>query len=236
MYTGDLDIVYFVKEAPRNEELRYSLRSVAANMPHKRVWIFGGCPTNIAPDIYVKVNQEGDTKWDKVRAMFKMAAENKELTDNFILFNDDFYVMEPTDHLFPAYRGTLQEYIKVIEDNYRHQPTSYTRLLRECDKKLESLGKTKFAYELHTPFIFNKKKLLRVIEEFPDQHCTRTFYGNLYKIGGERRSDVKVFSDKPPFDFKATQFLSSDDTVVNVNNAVWRYLRKTFNKKSEFER
>ena len=42
MDTKDLDIVYFVKDTPTNEELRISLRSVAKNMPHKRVWVFGG--------------------------------------------------------------------------------------------------------------------------------------------------------------------------------------------------
>lgn len=236
MNTKDLDIVYFVKDTFMNEELRYSLRSVCANMPHKRVWIFGGRPMNIEPDVHVKVKQEGNTKWDRVRTMFRMAAENKEITDDFLLFNDDFFIMQPTDHIDPMYRSSLQDYIKVIEDNYMHKPTSYTKLLRSCDAELESLGVTRYAYELHIPFIFNKEKLLKIINNFPDQHCTRTFYGNLFGIGGEKRSDVKIFSDKPGFDYKTSQFLSTDDSVVNVNNDVWRYIRKQFPKKCEYER
>lgn len=236
MDTKDLDIVYFVKDAPSNEELRYSLRSVCTNMPHKRVWIFGGRPMNIEPDVHVKVKQDGNTKWDRVRTMFRMAAENKEITDNFLLFNDDFFIMQPTDHIDPMYRSSLQDYIKVIEDNYMHKPTSYTRLLRACDAELESMGATRYAYELHIPFIFNKEKLLKIINDFPNQHCTRTFYGNLFGIGGEKKSDVKIFSDKPRFDYKSSQFLSTDDPVVNVNNAVWRYIKRQFPKKCEYER
>ena len=57
MNTADLDIVYFVKEWPTNEELHYSLRSVAKNMPHKRVWIFGGHPKGVIPDVYIKVKK-----------------------------------------------------------------------------------------------------------------------------------------------------------------------------------
>ena len=233
--TADLDIVYFVKEGFMNEELRYSIRSVARNMPHKRIWIFGGCPTSIVPDVRVMVHQEGKTKWDRVRNMFKMAAENKELTNNFILFNDDFFVMKPTDRIDPMYRSTLEDYIHVIESNFRNKMTPYSKILRECDNELESLGATRYAYELHIPFIFNKKKLLKIIEDFPDQHCTRTFYGNLYKIGGTKRSDVKVYNDRPPFDYKDQQFLSTDDPVVNINNNVWRYIKATFPKKSEYE-
>ena len=129
MDTKDLDIVYFVKDGTRNEELRYSLRSVSMNMPHKRVWIFGGCTLNIVPDVRVKVAQTGKTKWDRVRNMYKMVCENKEITDNFIMFNDDFFVMHPTDHIEYMYRCSLEEHIKILEP---HRPTEYSRLLRKC--------------------------------------------------------------------------------------------------------
>ena len=38
------DVVYIVKEDPRNEELRYSIRSVCENFPVRNIWIFGYCP------------------------------------------------------------------------------------------------------------------------------------------------------------------------------------------------
>ena len=38
MNTKDLDIIYFVKDCFINEELRFSLRSVAKNLPHRKVW------------------------------------------------------------------------------------------------------------------------------------------------------------------------------------------------------
>lgn len=229
MDTADLDIIYFVKESPHNEELRYSLRSVDANMPHKRVWIFGGCPLNIVPDVRVKVTQTGKTKWDRVHNMYKMVCENKEITDNFIMFNDDFFVMKPTDHLEPLYRCTLDEHIKILEP---HKPSPYSKILRACRKEFPG---EPLSYELHVPFIYNKKKLLKLLEKYPNQHCTRTLYGNTYKIGGKKSSDVKIFTYKPEFDYKNTQFLSTDDPIINVNNDAWRWLQKQFIKKSRFE-
>ena len=232
MQTKDLDIVYFVKDGIRNEEFKYSLRSVSQNMPHKRVWVFGGCLPNIIPDVRVRVAQEGRTKWDKVRTMFKMACENKEITDNFILFNDDFFVMQPTDFIEPLYRCSLEDHIHILEPR---GPTEYSKLLRRCYNELKRIGASQLSYELHTPFIFNKKKLLRMLNDYPKQHCTRTLYGNIYNIGGRRSNDVKIFTVKPEFDYKNSRFLSTDDPIVNVNNDIWRWIRKQFPKKSDYE-
>lgn len=231
MNTADLDIVYFVKDGMYNDELRYSLRSVDANMPHKRVWIFGGCPVNVVPDIRVRVDQVGKTKWDRVRNMYKMVCENKEVTDNFIMFHDDFFVMRPTNHLTPLYRCTLDEHIKILESK---RPTAYSKLLRNCREAIK--GDVALSYELHTPFIFNKEWLSGVLGAFPGYHAIRTIYGNLYYAGqSERSNDPKVFDSKPTFDYKNSQFLSTDDPVINVNNDIWRWLQKQFPKKSRFE-
>lgn len=232
MDAKELDIVYFVKDTPRNEELRYSLRSVAKNMQYNRVWIFGGCPFNIVPDIRVRVDQVGKTKWDRVRNMYKMVCENKEITDDFIMFNDDFFVMQPTNYIEPLYRCPLEEHIKILEPS---KPTPYSKLLREAKQTLERWGCPTLSYELHTPFIFNKKKLLKMLETFPNAHCCRTMYGNLYNVSGRQSSDVKIFSSKTELNYKNLQFLSTDDPVVNINNDIWRWLKKQFPKKCEYE-
>lgn len=234
MDTKKLDIVYFVKDGIKNEELRYSLRSVDTNMPHRRVWIFGGCPMNITPDVRVRVDQTGCTKWDKVRNMYKMACENKEITDNFIMFNDDFFVMQPIDYLEPFFRATLDEHIPILEAKLK-RPSEYSRLLRKCRDKLTELGETKLSYELHTPFIFNKQNFLDMLNKYPEMHCARTMYGNLYKVGGRRTNDVKIFNINPSFDYKNSRFISTDDSIVNINNDIWRWLQKQFPKKSKFE-
>lgn len=229
MNTKDLDVVYFIKDGTRNEEFRYSLRSICKNMPFARVWVFGGCPTNIVPDVRIRVQQEGITKWDRVHAMFKLACENKELSENFILFNDDFFIMKPTDRIDPYYRDTLEEHVKVLGQGL------YAHMLTGIDEELKSRKLSTYSYELHIPFIFNKKKLLKLLEDNPDLRCTRTMYGNTYKIGGERKSDVKIFSDRPAFDYKNSDMLSTDDSVININNDAWRWLKNQFPNKCKYE-
>lgn len=229
MNTKDCDIVYFIKDGLQNEEFRYSLRSVCENMPHKRVWVFGGCPRSIVPDVRIRVKQEGKTKWDRVHAMFKLACENKELSDDFILFNDDFFIMQPVDKIETIHRGLLEDHVKVLGKG------PYATMLSEISDELKSRKLTSYSYELHTPFVFNKKKLLKLLNDNPDLRCTRTMYGNTYKIGGERASDVKIFSTNPEFDYKNSVFLSTDDSVINKNNDAWRWIKKQFPNSCEYE-
>lgn len=229
MESKNLDIVYFIKDGLVNEEFRYSLRSVCKNMPHGRIWVFGGCPRSIVPDIRVRVAQEGKTKWDRVHAMLQMACENKELSDDFILFNDDFFVMQPTDKIEVIHRGLMRDHTKVLGKG------PYATMLNGIADELERRGLGTYSYELHTPFVFNKKKLLKLLNDNPDLRCTRTMYGNTYKIGGERASDVKIFCTNPAFDYKNSRFLSTDDSVITRNNDAWNWIKKQFPEQCEYE-
>lgn len=229
MNTEKMDVVYFVKDGIHNDELRHSIRSVCKNMPYRRIWIFGGCPKNIVPDVRVRVEQEGKTKWDKVHAMFKMAAENKEISDDFILMNDDFFIMKPITKIDTIHRGLLEDHVKVLGTG------QYRRMLEGVDAELKKRGKSTYSYELHTPFVYNKKKLLKLLNDNPNLRCTRTMYGNLYKIGGKRASDVKIFSSTPDFDYENTTFLSTDDPMVKPTCDTWRYIMKQFPGQCKYE-
>ena len=112
------DIVYFVKETKENEELRYSLRSLS-NFPHGKVWFYGGCPDGLNPDFHVPVKQDKDNKWKNVSMMLDMACNNQDITKEFWLFNDDFFIMEKIEHPKNYYRGDLYKRIVQLEDVYK---------------------------------------------------------------------------------------------------------------------
>lgn len=230
----DLDIVYFVKNTGINEELRYSLRSVDKNLPNNRVWIYGGCPQMLHPDKFVLIKQIGQTKWDKVQAMIREVAMNEEITENFILMNDDFFILKPIKKLPAYYRSSLYEHIVKIEMKHGNVPNAYTNELRKVCKALDEKGMTVRSYELHIPIVLNRHKILEVLGAFPGYHCTRTLYGNYCQLGGERRSDVKVFEPGQPFD-RDGDFLSTEDETF-ATGEVGKFLKSTFREKSRFER
>lgn len=234
METKNIDAVYFVRDG-ENDELRFSLRSVEKNLPIRKVWIYGGKPEDIQPDEFVRIPQpknEG-TKWDCVRANFQRVAENPEITEDFILMNDDFFINQPTDRIEPHTAGTLQEHIDRIERNYRNAPTTYTIELRRAQRVLEEAGLTTNSYELHIPMIINRKKLAETLAAFPPRHATRSLYGNLHQIGGTRAKDCKIIRPEQPFNRDA-QFLSSDDSTWG-DTELARFIRQQFPDKSRWE-
>ena len=82
---GKYDIVYCLKEAWTNEELRYSLRSVEENFKYRMVVFYGGCPGKLTPDRHVRVIQSQPTKWERVRNMLYLICDDDELTEDFWL-------------------------------------------------------------------------------------------------------------------------------------------------------
>lgn len=234
METKNLDAVYFVREG-ENEELRYSLRSVDQNLRCRKVWIIGGKPDWANPDGFVRIPQDDKdrTKWDKVQESLRRVAANEEITEDFILMNDDFFINQPTSKIEPATAGTLQEHIERIERNYRNAPTTYTIELRRAQRVLEEAGLTTNSYELHIPMIINRKKLAETLAFFPPRHATRSLYGNLHKIGGTRQKDCKVVRIGQPFS-KEAQFLSSDDSTWGDTDLA-NFIKQKFSKKSRWE-
>lgn len=233
---GKYDVVYFVKDTPENAELVYSLRSLEENWRYNKVWFCGGCPTNLTPDKHFKIEQRGDSKWSKVRNMIADVCNNDEITENFWLFNDDFYILKPRPvNMTPKYNGELIPYIERIER--KHGPDAYTIRLRKADTDLKLAGKTTLNYEVHKPMLINRKKALEVLEKFPDTPAFRSLYGNYWQIGGENRHDMKVkitYYGKMGLVEESWDFLSSSDTSFNQGN-VGEFIRKRFNKPSRFE-
>lgn len=233
MDTQELDVVYFVKNSYENEELRYSLRSVEQNLPHRNVWIYGNPPCGIEVDRIARFQQTGKTKWARVRSMFEKLYLNDDLSEDFILMNDDFFVMKPITELKNYYGGSLQERIDVIEKHFKG-PTSYTIRLRRTNEHLKKLKLTTKNYELHIPIIVNKKKFLEQLDRYTGiDGASRSFYGNTYKIGGTKIKDVKVYDLDDKFNHN-TMFLSTSDISFHFGE-VGKYIREKFPNKSRFE-
>lgn len=224
MRTANLDIVYFVKESVSNEELRYSLRSVEKNLPHRKVWIYGGCPKGIKPDFYVHIKQVGNLKYDRVQNMFREVCLNDKISKNFILMNDDFFIMQKTEQIEPAYRCTLKEHADIIRGKFGANAYSFNLL--KAMEALEKYGFSQLSYELHTPMIINRCKMLEVLGAFPGIHAIRSLYGNYHEIGGKRMNDVKIYESSQKFD-EGSQFLSTED-VMFQKGLVGEFIRNRF--------
>lgn len=204
------DIVYILRDNVGAEELRYSLRSIEANMDHGKVWFYCGKPEGIEPDEYVPHIQTGSTKWERVRSSLIEIGNNNKISKKFWLFNDDFYVLAPMKSEKPLHRGLLMDHILDIEDRHRSTQTSYSRELRKCEDQLRQAGLTTLDYALHIPILIDREKLLETLQMFPRCPMIRSLYGNYAKIGGEFHADVKTMDPNREISEDADFFSTSN--------------------------
>lgn len=222
------DVVYFVKESPSNEELRYSLRSVEKNFPHNKVWIYGGKPNDIHPDEYVWRRQVG-MKWERVRNMLRTACMNNAITEDFWLFNDDFFILKRIENPENHYYKTLEEHADEIER--RNGSSLYTMRLRELAGLLRQEGFETKNYAVHMPMLINRKKMAEVLDKYPRTPMFRALYGNYWNIGGTERADVKV---------RTTSLESTSAEMISSSDLTWirpvgEFVRSKFRTPSRFE-
>ena len=235
---GNYDIVYFVKECPNNDELRYSLRSVEENFSYKDVWFYGGCPSSLSPDHFVKVRQNAPTKWENVRNMMLLVCKNEEITGHFWLFNDDFFILKPTkENMLPKYDGTLSSKIQEVKDKTHGEGSEWSENLERLRKLLLKEGKTEYCYAVHVPMLIDRHKMVEVLEKYPHEPMIRALYGNMCGVGGEQLADPK-YSDADDrnigHDIAQLDMVSTSDDSFRAGY-IGRWLRDKFQERSRFE-
>ena len=231
---GEHDVVYLLRDGV-NEELRFSLRSVDENFPHRKVWFVGGCPDGLNPDEHMEVEQYGTTKFERVRNMLVDVCMNHEITEDFWLFNDDFFVMWQSCEKIPqSVNGTLEQRIHDIEmkENFG-APTTYSKKLRHLVQTLTKAGLPTLNYAVHKPILVNRKKALEVLEKFPNEPMFRALYGNYWHIEAVDESDCKV--RRIDRRLKTNKmFISTSDDSFN-HGMIGADLRRHFSNPSRFE-
>lgn len=233
MRTDKADIVYFVKNAPHNEELRYSLRSIEKNFPHATVWIYGFCPYELNTDRIVNVEQMEPTKWQNTRKLMAAACANDDITPDFWLFNDDFFIMKPITELPPLYDGDIITHIEEIKVRHGGAGTAYTRQLEHLVKTLKKAGYGTKNYAIHKPMLINRAKMRETLEKYPDEPMLRALYGNMHNIGGQPAKDCKIAAHLRP-NTKDEAIISTDDYAF-ANLDTGDYIRAQFPDKCKYE-
>ena len=223
------DIIYILKPELDTDELKYSLRSVDKNFPHNRVWFVGGQPKGLKPDIALPHVQTGNSKWNLIKSSMLLAIQDPRLTEEFFLFNDDFFVMKPFKGEFINYvDGTLER--RIDELHTESGLNAYTRTLLKIEQELKGLRCPTMNYDVHLPMLFEKSKV-GVINKVSSPQM-RSAYGNINRSPYIVRPDVKVYDlESIPED---ADFLSTNDKTFQ-DGKVGQYIRDKFSKPSRFE-
>lgn len=174
-------------------ELEACIALIKKNVPHRNIYVLEEYEKSVFSGVS-HINQILKLQW---------ALENLDVTDEFYLFNDDFFVMEPVDDIPYLHRGTISSHLSGRVGG------SYTNALKITK---EHLGGEALSYELHVPMLFDKKKLLPLLNllerniEIGKCPLIRSLYGNHYDVGGVETIDVKN-----PQDYRLCTFLSTNE-------------------------
>ena len=218
-----IDIVYVLKESDNNLDLKYSLRSLVNVTGYNKVWFSGYCPTWTKPDGFVKTAQTNN-KWLNSLTNVVAACKNNKITENFALFNDDFFAINPVNLLtdLNLYRDTLDNAI----EKYRKEKYSRWRdAHRQTKRLLEKLKCKHFDnFALHIPVIINKNAFLEMmdkpeIKDHIDNYrllSYRSVYGNLNWNHPTKVHDIKLKKGEDIKDENLNrQWTSVRDNVTN---------------------
>lgn len=257
-----MDVVYFYRDVPRSQvigrgtdELRYSLRSLAANMADLgEVHLFGGRPPWVSEHVsYYPVKQVGrkhENTW-RIWRQIASAARNGYLPEWFLIMNDDFFLISPLADAVPAYvTGPLGRWLAERSGT----------VLREAGMRTQAFIAARgvpvehqLGYELHVPFLVHGPSL---VELWPalDQATNnaggstarrlmkRSIIGNLtpgMNAGAELMpGDVKIFGNgrDPAGDPPGPWVSTSDDSFARRNvSPVGVSIRAALRSRCRFE-
>ena len=213
--------MYLVKRSRHNEELRYSLRSLK-HLPHSRVWIVGHRQPWLTNVDHIPVEQNPAQKWTSQVANLRAACLHPKVSDPFVMFNDDFFVMKPLAEV-PALHGGL------MAERTTSRNSEWSRRFRET---AAYIGPDALTYDgIHTPMTFRKQQMLDVLDEIGTRLLFRSVYGNRWKIGGMRTANTKVSDETEPEDWA---LLSTSDRSFK-HYPVGRHIREAFDEPSPYE-
>jgi hypothetical protein len=217
-----MDYVYICKYG-ENEELRYSIRSVEANLPPGKIWVVGGKPSWYSGN-YIPVEQSAGKQHSAIKNLSAIV-QSDQIQEDFVLMNDDFFVVKPVKEIKTYHGGSLKDKIDLRREI---TPGSrYLDLLLKTYKVLQKIGIAEILdYEIHVPMKISKTGLREALG-FGTQW--RSTYGNTHRVGGEKIEDVKVYGSIDLSDLSysidnlVSEYLSTDDQSFPI---VWKKLLK----------
>lgn len=190
-----MDVVYILGTGSRwaNNELRYSLRSLQKHAQNLgTIWVVGEKPdwinwsASIKHLAYTESSSKSVHIWEKLRR----AALHPDVSEYFIYFDDDHFLMRTTDLAqLPHYHSG---------DLYPLNMGFLPGTGLDMWQTLNSEGFSSNNFDIHVPFPITKSKFLQVWNKWGhtrhgiNPFLPRSLYGNMFQIPGVFLPDLKI--------------------------------------------
>lgn len=200
-------VLYFVREGDDNEELRYSLRSLCAHLPHEDVVIVGYRPSWVREVRHIPGNRYG-SKWLNVYDNLRLACS--ALGGSFTVMNDDIFLLAPMDRAPSWDRGLLRDHMQ------KCRGSAWRGSLERTLAALRQHGIMQpVSYEIHAPVEMVAAKLEQVLAphtQTSNPPQWRTLYGNIHAVPSVTVKDTKLLRSTSNWDRSRPIVSTEDDT------------------------
>lgn len=231
-----MDVLYILGTGSRfnDKELRYSLRSLEAHYEFDRFYLVGECPEWCKPDTYIKAEDPYPIKSKNAYHKIKIGCQS-DISDTFLLMNDDFIILKNQSEVPHYYNGTIQEEL----DKHAKRKSDYHKGMQRS----RDLFPNGLNFEVHYPFPIHKDEWLKIMETYIHAITRGALIRNIYGNSTNRFDrkpvdrDCKIY--KPLTEEQRIEqwfkrkFISLGDT--SCTNKVFKRLKKEFPNKSTYE-
>lgn len=240
-----MDLVFMVRASREYEELRYALRSMAAHLPHERVWVYGGRPSWLSDRvIHVPVTQGGRAHANTAQVTAAIGG-NRSLSERFYWCHDDMFVLAPVASVpvmwrceWPEWEAAAAVRTRGVGDPYGPAKT------RATAEVLAAFGKRpRYSYELHMPMPVERDVLAELVQAVTvydpralERVQKRSLYGNWADAGGRPAADVKIRGLGKATTLPAGAVFTSTNDAGFRFSAVGEAIRAAFPDPSPYER
>lgn len=226
-----LDIVYPIGNGSlcKNQEVKYSLRSLK-NIEHSgKIFIIGN-KVGFLHGVFYHQIADRTRKQTNVINKLLYACNISNLSDNFLLMNDDFFFLEKQE---------IKNYVNrlSLKDLQSKTPNSnYGLALKNTIEWLRKNNLPMVNFEIHYPMIFNKQKFKKLFSDIKldREYNYRSIYGNYYQLQGIPIKDFKIHEVTDFNENKQRNFLSISDRLI-IYDRFKNFIKNKFPDKSPYE-
>lgn len=216
-----MDIVIPLGRGSRNSdmELRYCLRGIemyACDV--ENVFIIGERPSFLSNVIHIHaVDMDGhEYKERNIYSKIMLACSDKRVSDDFLFFNDDHFLLAPFDPSTYHYKESLRE----TQMNRKVKDAYYLAI---CNT-LGYIGDGK-NFDVHCPIVYNKERFKRTVGTASwyqkGGFLIKSLYCNMNGIVGSYFQDLKITKPFSRWDLniliRKRPYFSVGDHGINDN-------------------
>lgn len=228
----------------KNLELRYALRSIEEHFPFslftmwRKIFLVGERPDFIHNVIHIPGFDNPETRWKEQNIFLKVMAaiDDPRLSDDFILFNDDHFLLEEFDVEKVFFKGRLDFSLR-----QRTLHESYANTIRNTLQMYPN----SLDYDVHCPMVMNRNFFRAWVAKaewhLPFGFSIQSLYGNghVQKMDAQvfHHEDCKIRRAMTPAEIRGTivdwKFFSIADEALNDD--MKHVLQELYPNKSSYE-